>query len=34
MTEPIRAYSDFNKSFKLYIDILNTGLEDSISLGW
>jgi len=25
-TEPIRAYPDFNKSFKLYINVSNTGL--------
>ena len=26
ITEPIRAYSDFNKPFKLYTDTLDTGL--------
>ncbi len=27
MEEPILAYSDFNKMFKLYIDALNVGLK-------
>ncbi len=27
MTEPIRIHSDFNKSFKLYTDVLDTELE-------
>ena len=26
-TKPIRAHPDFNKSFKLYTDVLNIGLE-------